>query len=329
VLGERPSCDVPRCTLAGVRQADRRSRGHWTCALTGVALAITSIAVGVGGVPSPAAAASRPIGFPELFATARVRGFTLTVIAASGVSAGKTGSSVVVDLQRNLRNHSYEDHEIEPTRQVTFAFASDLSSARVSADLGRYGTVSLTARNLQARGTKGCYQHVHTGTVQGTLTLTPGGTYFGTIKRERLNATVGISVNCPDAADRAAASVYAPRYIDANMSTEHNRLSLSWSAANQEACVIDLYRGSAGVRVHDEISVSYPAYRLTEFHGLSRVMLTAQGPLLDGVARYRAKHRIDATDTAGALTGTLTARFKTPGTRALTGPDFTAQLSAE
>jgi outer membrane protein assembly factor BamB len=291
------------------------------------ALAVVSIAACVTGSSSAAGAASPPVGFPVLYATAHVRGFTLTVIAASGAGAGAARSAVLVDLQRNLRNGSYEDHEFEPTRRINFTMASDLSSARVSADLGRYGKVRLTARNLQARGTKGCYQHVHTGTVRGTLTLTPGGKYFKTIKRKRMTVMAGISLNCPDAGDHAVANGYAPQSINATTtSVRRGRMSLSWSAENHDICVIDLIRPGR-VRVHDEISVSYPAYKLTEAHGLSRAIFVAHGPLLTGAAHYRADRRTDATDTSGTLTGTLTASFKTPGPQALTGHRFTADLS--
>jgi hypothetical protein len=269
------------------------------------------------------------MAFPVMYARAHVRGFTLTVTAASGAGAGEAQSVVVVDLQRNLRNGSYEDHEFEPTRRIQFAMASDLSSARVSADLGRYGEVKLTARNLQARGTKGCDQHVHTGTARGTLTLTPGGKYFGTIKRKRLTATIGISVNCPDAADHAVATADAPRYIDVtSTSTARGHAALSWSAENHDVCVVDLSRPGP-VRVHDEISVRYPAYELTEAHKFTRAMFTAHGPLLAGAAQFHAKRRVDATDTSGTLTGTLTALFETPGPEALTGQGFKADLSAE
>jgi hypothetical protein len=256
-----------------------------------------------------------------------VHDFTLTVVAGSIRRAG--GLDVLVDLQRNLRDGGYEDHQFVPTRGIRFEVARDLGSARVRADLGGYGTVELTLLNAKARGDHGCHRRIHTGVLRGTLRLIPGGTYFGTIKLRRLSAVLSLSVACPTAADvNAPRTGYVPQFMFVTERPARNpgHAQLSWSAENGDVVLVDLIRPGR-TRVKDEISVTYPSYKLSEAPGLSRATFTAHGSLLTGAAHYRAKRHLDTNDSTGTVSGTLTALFHTPGPQSLTGPRFHAQLT--
>jgi hypothetical protein len=287
-----------------------------------VSLVVGALLIGALSIPQPVgAAAGRPPAV-EFAAFARVRGYTLLLIAVGG----PRGTQLVVDLQRMLPDRSYDDHEFEVSQAVDLHVASDLRSATVRTSLGRYGRVELTLSRARGRGNSGCQHRVHTGVAHGTLRLVPGGAYFGTIVFRRLHAQVSVPVHCPDAARRAARVGVPPPYIIAD--SRNTASSVEWQGQNGDGVAVDLFRPGRLVRVHDSIVATKQYLQMNVTANLQRATLTGSGPFLSGAALYTAKKHLDAHDTTGTVSGSLTARFATPGPRVLTGPGFTAKLTS-
>lgn len=283
-------------------------------AMLGVLAAVPAISVAAARIKVPAL----------LYASARVRGYELYLTAF-----GARGKGLLdIELSRALPDGSYQDHQFEVTKGVRFRETRDLRFATVRANLGGYGSVELTLSSAKSKGSRGCNKRIHAGFAHGSLRLTPGGSYFGTIALSRLGAALSIPQGCQTSPRRAIRNTSAPKFIDASeRGALGARSQLTWDGENGDGMLVDLIRASGRVRVKDEISVTSDAFKLTESPDLSSATVTATGPFLSGIAHYTATRHPGPDHSTGTVSGTLMAVFDTPGPRSLVGPGFDAYLS--
>lgn len=259
----------------------------------------------------------------------RVQGYELT-LGAGPTGRSRRASGFELTLTRRGTGGSEQSHAFSVTRGVTFKVARDLRSARLRASLGGYGRVELTvARATPERG-RDCYTKLHRGVARGTLKLTPGGGYFGTIVRKNLPVRLGVPGGCA-----------SRRHIIRTASA--NRLVLSADGLKC-ACIrffslgfssdlsVTFTRPGSRVGVEDTIyEPGLPSSNLTAASDLTSATLQAGGPFLAGVANYSATtaSRPEGSGlkhTSGTISGTLSALFDTPGALPLTGSSFHAEL---
>ena len=242
-----------------------------------------------------------------------------------------------------------QTHEFRVTRGVHVRITSNLVSGHLDANLGAYGHINLAIKVATAVHPRDCQSHNHTGMARGELQLIPGGTYFGAITRSRLPVTVsGPDIRC-NARRREARSASSGHGVLTVQQAPLNAVGFApgiWFEAYAEAGS-QQYRGVGGTRggqdrelhiyytrpgqsveVIDGIVVnSLPQSALTVASDLSTSTLKAAGPFLSGIANYTASGSPDATGvTHGSVSGTLTARFDTPGPLLLANPSFNASL---
>lgn len=261
----------------------------------------------------------------------RVRGYELTVVAAPAAVRGGAPEFQLA-LDRHGSAGSDQNHTFGLSRGLRFTVARDLRSARLRANLGRYGLVELTVTRAAPKRGHGCYTRIHTGVARGTLKLAPGGAYFGTIKLGELPVAIGVPHGCETRHRAFPATAPVPVLSASWRAGSRRGPLLVWSASSDLS--VTFMRARGRVRVEDTIGLSaLPAGALTSAPDLTSASLRGVGPFLSGVANYMAAagprpvKPPRCQQTSGRVSGALTALFDTPGPVALVGPTFTADLA--
>ncbi|MGZ4293049.1 MAG: hypothetical protein ACXVRM_02310, partial [Solirubrobacteraceae bacterium] len=120
-----------------------------------------------------------------------VHGYKLTLMAG-----GETGQTPTLSIQLLRRSHGVTQiYSYTFIRNITLTPAPDLSSATLTAALGRFGSVNMSfgsAGPPQMRALNNCplVSTNRAGKLTGTFTLKLGGRFFRTITERTLPATL-------------------------------------------------------------------------------------------------------------------------------------------
>ena len=302
----------------------RRALGFLAAAASGCVPVL--VVMGAGSAASAAATGPTMV----IFGPARVGAYTLRIDAYPRAR----GERAAVDLtlvrtaglqvqgQRGVSAFT-QSHTFATRRHVRVDISSDRRSVSVTANLGRYGTIHLTAAHLRSTTSRSCFKDVHRGRARGTVRLIPGGRYFGTIERRALQTQEGSVGGCQDVehqAQRAFDLIATSRHFG-DPARRFLFLQLS------DALMITLTRPGRDVFVQDQIAVNAPPTSVLTVSGdRSTAALRGIGPFLSGVAHFSAHDDSANGTTVGTLSGDLRTDFDSPGPMTITVPPIRATL---
>jgi hypothetical protein len=293
------------------------------------AAALVSVPALVVVGPDSVASASATGPTMVTFGPARVGAYTLRIDAYPRARGDRAAVDFSLVRSAGPRVHGppevsafTQSHTFTTRRHVRVDISSDGRSVSVMANLGRYGTIQLVAAHLRSTTSRSCLDDAHRGRARGTVRLTPGGRYFGTIERRALQAQEGSVGACQDVES------HARRAFDLIALSKHfgDRTRRFLLLQLSDALKITLTRPGRDVFVQDQIAVNAPpASVLTVSGDGSAATLDGVGPFLSGVAHFRA-HDAGPNGITGALSGNLRADFDSPEPIPITVPPIRATL---
>jgi hypothetical protein len=300
----------------------RKFRRRWRYPIRGSVVAALTALVG-----APVAHAA-PAQDTVVFGPIRIRAYELLITGYP--RQGRHSATALVDLYRHAGKPVHglpgifafsQTHTFLAARGVQIEIAPNLSSAHLRVNLGDYGRINLTVSSSHTQHSRGCPRHAQTGRADGHIRLTPGGRYFGTITAESTTAAIANVSGCETSADAQPMPAASP-VIVATSSPGH---VVGFDTA--DGWTITMSRPGRAVEVQDMIQANMaPTSAVSATPDLSQATVRAIGPFLSGFATYVATTPLRSGQTDGTLSGTLTARFDSPGPVDLTDPPLQASL---
>jgi hypothetical protein len=271
------------------------------------------------------AAASAASGTSIVAGPLKVKDYSMTVTANDGAQ-----DSLSVMFSRRA-GQATQTHFYTFSDGVQVTANKRMSSARVKANLGRYGAVNLRLTGVAPakRGTtpKGCTGKAGTlrrGTFKGAFKLVADATYFKTVSAKSLKAQLarGGAFKCGDGPSDPSAGGGAGETMLTSSSAGSDGLLMvtmirdAKGAVTQQAMRSDDDAQTAPASIMHMINAPGPASAFAPSADLSSATGSGVAPFFSGSFDFASEEPM-AGMASGTLNGDLAARFDSIGTQPL------------
>jgi hypothetical protein len=301
-------------------------RGYFLAALA----AVIALALPAGSAAAPPIERATSA---TLFTTPfTARGYSWSMIVGNG-------SLTIVGTKR--RAGSSQTHMYTFQQGVELTASSSLSTATLSADLGRYGKIAMTftgrgklARSSAPRPCTGPGFVSKSGTLAGEpgFSLVADGPFFGAIDRASLGARLSRqadpgTLDCSSVGGLGKPPAGSVTLLGSRAAGDRLTVVATKSpggAVTESATLIQDRASTAPATVKHTVSARAPSPAFTYADDLTSAAVHGVGPFLSGTLSFTAA-RASGDSAAGELTGDFTVEFGSPAaqTPAAAGLDGT------
>lgn len=276
------------------------------------------VAALVPGAASSAPAASRPTLFTTPFT---YKGYSWTMFAQDGA---KDSLSIIATKRAGKATQS---HIYSFQQGVTFSANASLSSAKLTARLGTFGTIVMTFAGKGGLATtappppcKGAKFQSRSGTLSGRpgFSFRADTGFFGKLSKPSLGARLSRQsgagkLNCGGGGPTVKPPSGGVSLFGTATGGGQLSVSVVKTAAGAVTQSVFLLESTAPATVAHSITVPAPSSTFTVADDLSSATVQGQRPFLSGTLKFQGQGF--GNTAAGQLTGDFTAKFDSPGAR--------------